>query len=111
MLLYQIRIPSVRVKHTAQLNNLILGESDEEVLARYLTKFPRFTVGDRVRFKKPKRRPIEGSIIHVEKNSEKVHFTNGIPQFLTIKLDEKNVINGIREVKANSKKLLYIGHV
>ena len=107
MLVYQIK-PQWVAPSTEQLNYLIGSQKQLDV---YLEKFPRFVCGDRVRFKRPKRRPIEGTIIHVERDNTKIHWTNGVPQFLTIHLDKKNVINGIETVKANSKKLLYIGKV
>jgi len=108
---YQIRsqqAPPKAYVGQAVLNNLI---TYDKILQVHLEKFPRFKAGDRVRFKKPKRNPIHGTITHVERDWRKVRFTHGVPNFLTVHLDSKNVINGVEEIQTNGKKLLYIGNI
>lgn len=113
MLTYQISKPSEthERKLFQQLNNLILLDAarQEKILRVHLEKFPRFKAGDRVRFKKPKRNPIEGTIIAVEHDVDKVEWVQAMPLFLTVQLDAKFVVGGKHTVKTAGKKLYYIG--
>lgn len=83
----------------------------ERILLNHLEKFPRFKIGDRVRFKQPKKRPIEGAIINVETDWQKVTWVQALPLFLTVKLDPRCVVGGVETIKTAGKKLYYIGQV
>lgn len=83
------------------------------ILNRHLNK-SFFTIGDRVRFKKPKRNPRYGTLVHCEEDAGKCEWRNNgtVPLFLTIDVDKVDKDTGVRygteKVRAGVKQLMFV---
>ena len=85
----------------------------ESILKRNLDK-TWFTEGDRVKFKKPRYRPVYGTIVEIVQDASKVTWASSGLQPMNIVLDVEKVDHStgqisIERVKTNVKKLLYEG--
>lgn len=71
------------------------NETREECFARHFAKNI-YKLGDRVAFKKPRRNKIRGSIIGVETDVNKMHWSEGgaVPRFLRVKVDKIDKSSG-----------------
>ena len=73
-----------------------------------------FRVGDKVKFKKPRRNPIYGEILHIETIPEKVQWSHGglVPLNISVQVDKidstTGVIYGTELMKVSDKKLLFV---
>lgn len=109
MLTYKIQKPKAPRKGRQ------LGEpsSKSEILSKYLERND-FFVGDRVKFKKPRRNPVKGTVLHIETDPEKVVWSHGgfVPMFIVLSVDkvDKNtgLIYGYDKVKTNSRKIMLL---
>ena len=102
MLTYQIK------SHKATPNPYVQVDTVKDLLTRHqilVNNLNRchFKIGDCVKFKKPKKNPAYGEIIHIEDDHNKVTFSHGgvCPMNITVRV-------GSQEVKTNMKKLLYV---
>lgn len=114
MLTYQI-------KSTLAQHRRVIGKKCEEflskeaILKRNLEK-TWLAVGDIVRFKKPRRNPVMGVIVHIEDDHDRVTFSNGGTQAMNIsvKVDKFQAVDGglvkygEQIVKTNVKKLVFV---
>ncbi len=82
--------------------------SKKEILERQLNKCF-FVVGDRVRFKKPKRNPVYGTIADIEENWDMVTWSHGglTPNPITVVIEQssKMEIKQLR-VKTSVKRII-----
>lgn len=83
------------------------------ILNRHLNKcFVK--IGDRVRFKKPKRNPWYGKLVHAEDDAGKCEWRNGgtTPLFLTVEVDkvdkQTGVVYGTEKVTCGVRQLLFV---
>jgi hypothetical protein len=69
-------------------------------------------IGDRVKFKKPRKNPPYGTLVHCEEDAGKVEWRNAgtVPLFLTIEIDKVDrktgVVYGTEKRRAGVKQLL-----
>lgn len=100
MLTYQIK------SHKEPVNIFV---SKLEIMEKQLNNC-HFKVGDRVRFKKPKRNPVYGSITHIEECWDLVTWTHGglIPCNISITI-EPSAGKEIKSfnVKTNMKRIIH----
>jgi len=89
-----------------------LGQvSDKQtVLSSYLAKCP-FMVGDKVKFKKPRRNPVTGIVLHIENEPENVTWSHGgfVPMFIVLSVDKidkaTGLVYGYDRVKTTTRKI------
>ncbi len=104
MLTYQIRSPKA-----ARNGNDLPFLDKKAILDRHLDK-SWFSVGDRVKFKRPKRSPTKGTITHIEKDWSQVTWTNGglVPNNISILVDATKGIKPNTTVKTSVKKIIHL---
>lgn len=89
--------------------------SREEVLQRNLDK-TWFKIGDRVKFKKPRRPGIYGTVVDIITDINQVTWSKGhlIPMNIVVEVDKIDKANGTifgkDRVKTNIKKLVWTGN-
>lgn len=101
MLTYRIGLPKETPNPpTSEDDKTFLSKS--AILDRALSKMW-FAVGDRVKFKKPKRNPWYGTIVDIERDWTKVTWTQGglCPNFITLQMEK----GPNEKVKTTAKKL------
>ncbi len=107
MLVYRIQ------KSSAAPSKLGDFLTKEELLKRNITK-TWFVVGDKVKFKKPRRNPTYGTITRIEENPALVRWSRSdmVPLNITVavdKVDLKSKIKyGTEFIDTNVKKLLFV---
>jgi hypothetical protein len=100
-------------KRAAQEIVPLLGETKQECLDRHLKRCL-FKEGDFARFKRPKRNPIYGKITHIEKDPDKVTWSQKgmVPNYITVEVyhtDKRTKETKTTVVKTLESKLLYTG--
>jgi hypothetical protein len=80
--------------------------SRPQILARHLARCI-FNVGDKVKFKKPKRNPAYGYIARIDNDFSKITWAHGglTPMFIHVDVIKGNTLE---RVKTNDKKLIYV---
>lgn len=73
-----------------------------------------FKVGDRVKFKKPRRNPVYGEITAIDDDVDNVTFSSGgVPMNIHVKIPLRDKANGLQYgyqiVRTNMKKLMWEG--
>ena len=106
MLIYQIKGPKVQHEPPTGPEAFV---SKQAILERQLEK-SFFKVGDWVKFKKPKKNPIYGTIIHIEDDHEKVTWTRGglVPNNITIECEMGSKATREPRLKTCAKRLLFV---
>lgn len=112
MLSLKIRNPKAPPRTEPEPDSSEAFMDKKAILGRHLNKCF-LKVGDRVRFKKPKRKPIYGTLIHAEEDPMKVEWRNQgtIPLFLTVEVDKVNrhgEIYGTEKQRVGVKQLLFV---
>jgi hypothetical protein len=67
--------------------------------------------GDRVCFKKPKKKRVYGTVLNIERDIDKVTWTKGglLPFYISVELEIRGKDNDIQIVKTYESKLRFIG--
>jgi hypothetical protein len=74
-----------------------------------------FNIGERVKFKKPRRNPVYGTIVDIQSDIKQVTWTQGgtVPMNIVVEIEkvdpDLNMVYGTERVKTNVKKLLFVG--
>ncbi len=113
MLTYEIRKSKAPPKpRLPPANGSVISGSRKEILERNL-RANWFRVGDVVRFKKPRRNPIFGTIVEIVENPDECTWaSSGVPMNIVLEIPKKTpdgVAYGVERVKTNVKKLMYKG--
>lgn len=114
--MYSYKIQNLKAPH--RLRQRPSKESAEAfmdqqmILGRHLNKCF-LKVGDRVRFKRPKRNPLYGTVVHAEEDAGKCEWRNQtIPLFLTVDVDKVDKDTGVRyateKVRCGLKQLMFV---
>lgn len=111
MLTYQIA--SIKApRKIGSISSTLDFMSKEEILKRNLDKIW-FMVGDRVKFKKPRRPGVYGNVVEIVTDIDKVTWSKGhlIPMNIVVEVDKIDKANGTifgkDRVKTNIKKLVW----
>jgi len=124
LLTFQIRRPKVASSspvRQAQARHSTWAQStptqqQEKIRATLLEKNLQnlwFKVGEEVRFKKPKRKPIWGKVVNIVKEPNEVTWSesSGVPMNIILEVPRTDTKSGIQygteRVKTNVKKLMY----
>lgn len=109
--MFTYKIPSRSVTVSSSAREAFL--SKEEILKRNLDKCW-FVAGDRVKFKKPRRNPIYGTVVEVVDDPNRVQWAKGdlVPMNIVLDLEKVDhatgVISSTARVKTNVKKLCFV---
>lgn len=110
MLYLRIPNPSALLKPTQfkKEDNVVSFLSKEEILNRQLKRLI-FSIGDEVRFKKPKRNPVKGTITNIIEDAGACPWVSGdkVPMNIVVFVPDGPKGKGI-VVKTNMKKLLLV---
>ena len=107
MLTYAIKKEKPRQKSKS---NFTKGEILERNLAATI-----FKVGDRVRFKKPRRNPVYATVVGIQSDALEITWTaDDVPMNILLEVEKRTPINNgmmvtKERVKTNVKKLIWAG--
>ena len=108
MFTYRIAPPKATPDPSTTLGPFL---SKEEILRRNVGRC-HIKVGDYVRFKKPKRNPVYGTVVAIEDDPEKVHWVRGGLTPMNVVVDvikndkETGAPYGTERVRTNFRKLM-----
>ena len=110
MLTYKILKPKVRRKiGVAGVKSF--NDKEKEIVLRANLDKNYFNVGDKVKFKKPRRNPLTGVIVAIQDKLSEVTWVNGGTTPMNIVVEVTRNSGMTERVKTNVKKLLYLGGV
>ena len=110
MLTYKILKPKVRRKiGVARVKSF--NDKEKEIVLRANLDKNYFNVGDKVKFKKPRRNPLTGVIVAIQDKLSEVTWVNGGTTPMNIVVEVARNSGMTERVKTNVKKLLYLGGV
>lgn len=108
MLYYEIN----QLSRTVQRTEIpLLGETQEDCFNRHIKRCT-FNVGSLVRFKKPRKNPVRGTVTHIENDLSKITWThNGtVPNYISVEVKTINKRTGVSvtsTVKTHEGKLMH----
>lgn len=112
MLLLTYKILKPKARHKIGVAGVKSFNEEEKKLvlrANLIKNF--FNVGDKVKFKKPRRNPLTGVVVAIQSEMSEVTWVNGGTTPMNIVVEVARNSGTTERVKTNVKKLLYLGGV
>jgi hypothetical protein len=111
LLTYKIHKPkaSAKGKKPPHLPRRTHADIDQETILRINLEKTLFQVGDRVRFKKPRRPVVVGTVVDIQTEVSEITWANddSLPMNIVLEVDKGN--GKSERVKTNVKKLTFYG--